>query len=93
MGLLEALLLTLTYKRKKNKRSIQRIRKKSLDQENVIITERVRVFSRQARQYTMAYFALSQEAEQEAAQNGLGQHSQKIIEQMKKNIKCHYCVH
>jgi hypothetical protein len=32
----------------------------------------------------MAYFALSQEAEQEAAQNGLGQHSQKIIEQMKK---------
>jgi hypothetical protein len=73
---------SLPIKEIKTKEAFKELVKKSLDWENVITTECVETFSRQAHHYTMAYFPLSQEAEQEAAQNGLGQLMQKI-EQMK----------
>jgi hypothetical protein len=85
MSLLGALLSKFTYKENKTKEAFKESVKKSLHWENVITTECVRAFSRRARQYTMAYFALSQEAEQEAAQNGWGQLMQKNWANEKKN--------
>jgi hypothetical protein len=93
---------TLPIREKKSKESFKESVRKCLDQETVLTKQRIRAFSRRARQYTMAYYALQlqqQHSQQQERQlddsccdDGPHRHDQLSatkIESMFKEFKTH----
>ncbi len=86
---------------KKSKETFKQSVRKSLCNKNVLTLDRVRAFSRQARQYTLAYYALHQQQQEQqaigirAADNLATLETSQLttvkIEQMVKQFKTHRC--
>jgi hypothetical protein len=85
----------LPLKEKKSKEMFKKSVRSSLCKENVLTTERIRAFSRRARQYTLAYYTLQQNQQQNEQRDlATGEKTQLTtvkIEQMVKQFKTHHC--
>jgi hypothetical protein len=91
----------LPLKEKKSKETFKQSVRKSLCNKNVLTLDRVRAFSRRARQYTLAYYALHQQQQEQqaigirAADNLATSETSQLttvkIEQMVKQFKTHRC--
>ncbi len=57
----------LPLKEKKSKEMFKQSVRKSLCNKNVLMLDRIRAFSRRARQYTLAYYALRQQQQEQQA--------------------------
>lgn len=83
----------LPLREKKSKETFKSSVRKSISNKDVITVQRVRAFSRRARQYTLAYYAMQQQ-QQEDASTTINEQSQLTavkIEQMVKQFKTHRC--
>jgi hypothetical protein len=93
MGVCKKLLSTPAIERKKSKETFKNSVRKSLCSRDVITIQRVRAFSRRARQYTLAYYAMQQQQQEEtsATFNEQSQPTAVKIELMVKHFKTHRC--
>jgi hypothetical protein len=93
MGVCKNYYRRLPLKEKKSKETFKNSVRKSLCSRDVITIQRVRAFSRRARQYTLAYYAMQQQQQEEtsATFNEQSQLTAVKIEQMVKHFKTHRC--